>query len=59
MAAANDKDIQQISDLNPIYTGDLDAFRAIAKILSLNRFPVSHPPEIRCQVRDGFFGTPP
>src|SRR5215472_7132664 len=45
--------------LEPIYRGDdLDAFRAMAKILSLNRFPVSHPPEIRCQVRDGFFGTP-
>ena len=36
-----------------------DVFRAMAKILSLNRFPASHPPEIRCHVSDGFFGKPP
>jgi hypothetical protein len=46
-------------DLSPFYNGDLDAFRAMAKILSLNRFPASHPPEIRCHVSDGFFGKPP
>ena len=28
----------------------------MAKILSLNRFPISHPPETSCQVTDSFFG---
>ena len=59
MAAANGKDNPANLRPDPHYRGDLGGFRAMAKILSLNRFPVSRPPEIRCHVTDGFFGTPP
>jgi hypothetical protein len=48
-----------LSKRHSIYKGDLDAFRAMAKILSLNRFPTSHPPDMRCHVADGFLGKPP